>query len=235
MKKYAVAAVFSLFILGCLYNHNSLNTNTFLTDCSRVVTVFIDKEGELDLKSQGLTIQQILKETNGRFAEQSIKVSYDVRAVKIKKWGRTIKLPKAVYWAKFAFDGEVRKESLVKETDNLVDIGKLKYSPGVILFLTNDLSIGNGFAYRFLIGNGVIVLGTALDRSVLKGENKLNQFSEILMHESAHIYGLKHVKNDQSIMSLFGDGLGIRKFDTYSKLKFQEVTGNVRCFIETQQ
>lgn len=159
--------------------------------------------------------QDILKDVNEIFYDQSIAIQFDVKLSVMRGWQPTEEAPKIPLTLRgylFKMPRFLRPYVKKEFFDNF----------DVVLFLTTTSKFDGGMSYpNFLVrgfwgisglkrGQGIIIIGTS----------KYSPYLSTLLHEYGHLYWLWHSK-DNSVMS--ERGLDSLDFNSYSKMIIEKV------------
>lgn len=215
MKRYRLFLL-CFFISGCA-GAPTYPPDALLKNCSKKVTVIMDKTAESYLKLENITLKAWLELTNKHFADDDIDISYNASTIDILRINN------------FKEAKKTAKQKLLNNSD-------------VVLFLTSDESIMGdrvrGFAYsRFFtyiylqllgirLGNGFIIIFIRTDT-----QNYVEKISKVLMHEQAHLYDIRHSNDENSVMYYLVDHVSSH-FDNFSKEKLKKmIQKDKKCVI----
>ncbi len=210
----------------------------------KTVAVLIDRLSVKNLRSQGVTIEEMLEAANRNFRKQSMSIRYELKSV--KKWpgtkigffGCLRDLALILLFSIFNAPGasfllmqlaEIREQML-----GLIKRLFIKEKPDIILLFAGHIICGEGYAYapdKFLLfgslapvptGQGWIVLGTFSEKDDDSIKDSRREFyAEMFMHECGHLYGLKHSNKKYTLMYPYGS-CGGPKLDRKSKKALQK-------------
>lgn len=195
--------------------------------CPFRVTVFMDESAKRDLVKYNLTPEQILRNVYKKYWEENRidLVGYDYKNLAVKEWRHTESFIPFRKFLSFSDDffGDKITDLFFEE---IMPIEEVEWRSEIWIFLTGDLSLGTGCAPSGFggPGTGTLIIGTAepedlwSDKKSLQevfGEysekdvkrytafynlDQLSKLTIIVMHEQGHLYGLKHVNDENSFM-----------------------------------
>lgn len=195
--------------------------------------VFIDKFSKNNLESQKVDVREIFRLAGEKFQKQFINLGYDSTNIPIthlaakhkrKKWYDEILgylFPELNLYVKIRSildtAEEVREQTRKELAENTHDL---------VIYFVSNMAVGTGVAIadgiidlerpvRNANGRGLIILGTDLS-SGFKKDEYLSKYSETLMHEQCHLYGLFHVPIPGTLMFPYS-AYGSEQLDEFSK------------------
>lgn len=217
--RLALSLILITSLAGCVPVRARKERKFFVPAQPKIVAVFIDRLAMDDFAAAGISAADILAGANQNFRYQLINIQYSSNTVIMSEWKNNF----AEFSEEFRSTVYCRVamvEAAEKEKKNS------KVRADIYLFLTGNKDIGEGVAPTgYKKGKGLILLGTKNDPK-LTGIDSLDEWFDrlvkVMMHEQAHLYGLPHVMDRDSIMHPFSDVCG-DKFDAESRKLLQNV------------
>lgn len=199
------------------------------------VTVFIDYFSQINLQEQNIDIREIFCLAGEKFAQQGVPLGYDLNDLRIEylpvkhrpKWYAPLLLfLRSYFYDLYAVSTGIKILNLAEEMKDYIQRELTENHQDLIVYFVNDLSAGHGFAIadglidldrpvRNANGKGLIVLHSRTNPES-KIEDHLAIYSEVLMHEQCHLYGLWHVLIPNTLMFPYS-AFGNEKLDEDSK------------------
>src|SRR3989344_6162252 len=187
---------------------------------NKSAVLFVDERAYRNLEYLRINLNEILDSANNQFKAQQLPIRYEFRVDHILYWH-----PKELIAINTAFTD--KKNRILNELGLKIKSARKKYDPDVVIFITalkDEVSAKSFWLEKYPYGNGVIIIDLGFNplvkiRSPSVKKLFLRGYGQILAHEGAHLYGLEHAANSDSIMKdiiPFGD----------PKLKFDEKSLN---------
>ncbi len=208
----------------------------------KTVAVLIDRLSVESLRSQGVTIKEMLETANQNFRKQSIDIRYELKS--IKEWpGIKIgfsdclrELALIILFSIFnAPSASVLLLRVAEIREQMLAMIKsifIKEKPDIVLLFAGHIIRGEGYALdKYLLfenlapdhtSQGWIILGTFSRKDDDLPEDSRHEFyAEMFMHEHGHLYGLEHSDKKHTLMYLYSSCGGL-KLDRKSKERLQK-------------
>ncbi len=197
--------------------------------------IFMDDRAVRSLKRFRININSILLKANEVWKENGIRVRYGAGSVRFRSWD-TFSEECRFRDAKFSDESRCLANEMGPKSASV----RKQYDPDILIFITasgiEDMS-GKSF-WKAGQGNGTIVLNLGINLNKYDSDERVRgvannfyrkRFAQLLVHENAHLYGIPHSSESNSIMKNNIDGLGGHKMriDRESKQALLEITGHL--------
>lgn len=234
MKRKTVLLILSIIIGGIAFwlyriltyqlalNQLNIVKDSCEFNSHKSITFFIDKRAQKTLNEYEITTSQMLEYASEFFNAHDLPLEYAKNNVRVEEWPDN-----QCQFSNAEFQNDYY--CIVKQIAPLVKKAKTINNPDIVVFLTglktDDLS-GKSF-YREQQGNGTLILNLGSPINFYKSDSRLykaakkffrRRFTQLLIHESSHLYDLGHSDDPNSVMKINLDSLGSEKikFDSES-------------------